>query len=160
VIQEPVGSINEVSYEDMMNTNVKGAIFTTELFIPILRDGASVIHNTSVSAFLIAPGTAIYAATKAALTAYSRTASVELASRKIRVNTIAPAITETPPIRQQQAAVPEIHQYLQNKFPMKRYAQPEEVAQLVTFLASDDAAFITGSEYVIDGGASLVSFVA
>lgn len=157
VTQEPIGSVTEEAFDAIINTNVKGAIFTTELFIPIMRDGGAIIHNTSVSAFLIAPGTAIYAASKAALRAYSETAAIELAGRKIRVNSIAPAITDT---RLIQGNPPEIHHYLQSKFPWKRFAQPVEVAKLVTFLASSEASFITGGEYVIDGGASLVSFVS
>lgn len=158
--QEPIGQISEEVLDEVMNTNFKGAVLTTEKFVPILNDGASIIHNTSVSAFLVAAGTAIYGASKAALTAYSRTAAIELAGRNIRVNTIAPAMTETEIIYQGQFANEEIHQYIRNKFPFKRYGKPEEVARLVTFLASDEASFITAAEYIIDGGATVNGFGA
>lgn len=156
--QEQIGQLTEDAFDSVMNINFKGAIFTTEKFIPILMDGASIIHTSSVNASSVAPGTAIYAASKAALTAYSKTAAVELADRKIRVNTVAPAMTETDFIYRGQLANEDVHKFLKNKFPFKRYGEPEEVAKLVTFLASDEASFITGSEYVIDGGLTINGF--
>jgi len=155
-LQEPIGQLTEEVFDTVADINFKGAVFTTEKFIPILNDGASIIHMTSVSAYTFATGTSIYSASKAALTAYSKSAAVELAGRKIRVNTVAPAMTETEAIYKGQFASEEIHNYLRDKMmPFKRYAQPEEVAKLVTFLASDDASFISGSEYTIDSGASV-----
>ncbi len=155
-LQEPVGQLTEETFDTLADINFKGAVFTTEKFIPILNDGASIIHLTSVSAYTFAPGTSIYSASKAALTAYSKTAAVELAGRKIRVNTVAPAMTETSAIYKGQFASEEIHTFLKDKImPFKRYAQPEEVAKLVTFLASDDASFISGAEYTLDSGASV-----
>lgn len=154
--QDPIGQITEENFDTIMDINFKGAVFTTEKFIPLLNDGASVIHMTSVSAYTFATGTGIYSASKAALTAYSKTAAVELAGRKIRVNTVAPAMTETDMIYKGQFSSEEIHAFLKDKImPFKRYGKPEEVAKLVTFLASDDASFISGAEYTIDSGASV-----
>lgn len=154
-LQEPIGQITEETFDVIAGINFKGAVFTTEKFISILNDGASIIHMTSVSAFAVAPGTSIYAASKAALTAYSKTAAIELAGRNIRVNIVAPAMTETAAIYQGEYANEEIHTFIRNKMPFKRYGRPEEVAKLVTFLASDDASFISGAEYTIDGAASV-----
>lgn len=154
-LQEPVGQVTETTLDQIMNINFKGAVFTTEKFIPILNDGASIIHMTSVSAFTYAAGTAIYSASKAALTAYSKNVALELADRKIRVNTVAPAMTETEMIYKGQFANEEIHTFIKSKFPFKRYGQPAEVAKLVAFLASDDASFISGGEYTVDSGASI-----
>lgn len=155
-LQEPIGEITEAVFDEVVDTNFKGAVFTTERFIPILKDGAAIIHNTSVSAFTFATGTAIYSASKAALTAYSKSVSVELADRKIRVNTIAPAMTETRAIYKGQFADEEIHAFLKEKImPFKRYGEPSEVAKLVAFLASDDASFISGGEFPVDSGASV-----
>ena len=154
-MQEPVGQITEETFDTIVDINFKGAVFTTEKFIPILNDGASVIHMTSVSAFTFATGTAIYSASKAALTAYSKSVSGELAHRKIRVNIVAPAMTETEMIYKGQFAGEEIHEFIKSKMPFKRYGKTEEVARVVTFLASDDASFVSGTEITIDGGASV-----
>ncbi len=157
-LQEPVGQITETAFDTMVDINFKGAVFTTEKFIPILNDDASIIHMTSVSAFTFVTGTAIYSASKAALTAYSKSVSVELANRKIRVNIVAPSLTETDAIYKGQFASEEIHTFMKSKMPFKRYGKPEEVARLVTFLASDEASYISGGEITIDGGASINAF--
>lgn len=154
--QEPVGHLTEEVFDKLSDINFKGAVFTTEKFIPILNDGASVIHVTSVSAFTYAAGTSIYAASKAALTAYSKSASVELAGRKIRVNTVAPAMTETAMIYRGELGTEEVHNFLKEKFmPFNRFAKPEEIAKLISYLSSDDASFISGAEFTIDSGASV-----
>jgi NAD(P)-dependent dehydrogenase (short-subunit alcohol dehydrogenase family) len=154
-LQEPVGQITGEALDTLMDINFKGAVFTTERFIPVLNDGASIIHMTSVSAFTYSSGTAIYSASKAALTAYSKSAAIELADRKIRVNIVAPAMTETDIIRRGPFANDEVHTYIKSKMPFKRYGQPAEVANVVTFLASDEASFISGAEITIDGAASV-----
>src|SRR5690554_2071687 len=154
--QEPVGEITEEIFDSLANINFKGAVFTTEKFVPILNEGASIIHVTSVSAFSYATGTSIYSASKAALTAYSKSASVELSGRKIRVNTVAPAMTETAMIFRGEMGTEEVHNFLKEKvMPFKRFGKPEEVAKLITFLSSDKASFISGAEYTIDSGASV-----
>ncbi|REA56488.1 short-chain dehydrogenase [Dyadobacter luteus] len=154
-LQEPVGQVTESIFDTMVDINFKGAVFTTEKFIPILNDGASIIHMTSVSAFTFASGTAIYSASKAALTAYSKSAAVELSDRKIRINIVAPAMTETEAIYKGQFASEEIHTFIRSKMPFKRYGEPAEVARTVAFLASDETSFISGAEITIDGGASV-----
>ncbi|MBC3540255.1 SDR family NAD(P)-dependent oxidoreductase [Rufibacter sediminis] len=154
-LQEPIGQVTEETFDTLIDINFKGAVFTTEKFIPLLKDGASIIHMTSVSAFVVATGTAIYGASKAALTAYSKSVAVELSDRKIRVNIVAPSMTETPIIYQGQFANEEIHTYIKSKMPFRRYGKPEEVAKLVSFLASDDASYISGGEFTVDGGASV-----
>ncbi|GGH64527.1 NAD(P)-dependent dehydrogenase (short-subunit alcohol dehydrogenase family) [Filimonas zeae] len=155
---EPVGSLTEDSYNRIMDVNFKGAIFTTEKFIPLLANGASVIHLSSVSAFAVGAGTAVYAASKAALNAYSRTAAIELAGKKIRVNSILPSMVDTALSAKAgfpESAIAEMDVFMKQKMPFKRYAQPDEVAKLAVFLASDDASFISGTEYVIDGAVTV-----
>ncbi len=151
----PVGQITEEMFDYQMGINFKGALFTTEKFLPILNDGSSIINLSSVNAYTGMPNTAVYAASKAALNAYTRTAATELAPRKIRINSINPGPINTPIF--EKTGMPEeqlkgFAEAMQNRIPLKRFGQPEEVAKLVSFLASDDAAFITGSEYNIDGG--------
>jgi NAD(P)-dependent dehydrogenase (short-subunit alcohol dehydrogenase family) len=154
----PIGQISEEMFDHQMGINFKGAFFTTEKFLPILNDGASIINLSSVIAYTGMPNTAVYAASKAALNSYTRTAATELAPRKIRVNVINPGPIATPIYGKTGMEEEQLNGFaeaMQNRIPLKRFGQPEEVAKLVSFLASDDASFITGSEYNIDGGINI-----
>jgi NAD(P)-dependent dehydrogenase (short-subunit alcohol dehydrogenase family) len=151
----PVGQNTEEMFDTQMGINFKGAVFTTEKFLPIINDGGSIINLSSINAYTGMPNTAIYAASKAALNSYTRTAATELASRKIRVNSVNPGPTYTPIFGKTGMAEDQLNEFaeaMQNRIPLKRFGQPEDIAKLVTFLASDDASFITGGEYNIDGG--------
>jgi len=151
----PVGQTSEEMFDTQMGINFKGAVFTIERFLPLLNDGASIINLSSINAYTGMPNTAIYAASKAALNAYTRTAATELAPRKIRVNSVNPGPVATAIFGKTgmpEAQLNDFASAIQNRIPLKRFGQPEDVANLVAFLASDDASFITGSEYNIDGG--------
>jgi len=151
----PVGQNTEQMFDTQMAINFKGAVFTIEKFLPILNDGASIINLSSINAYTGMPNTSIYAASKAALNSYTRTASIELAPRNIRVNSVNPGPVSTPIFGKTGMPEQQLNDFaaaIQNSIPLKRFGQPEEIANLVTFLASDDATFITGSEYTIDGG--------
>jgi len=151
----PVGQNTEEMFDTQMGINFKGAVFTIEKFLPLLNDGASIINLSSINAYTGMPNTAIYAASKAALNAYTRTAATELASRKIRVNAVNPGPVSTPIFGKTGMPEEQLNEFaaaIQNRIPLKRFGQPEDIANLVAFLASDDASFITGSEYNIDGG--------
>ena len=151
----PVGSLTEEVFDLQMGINFKGAVFTLEKFLPLLSQGASVINLSSVNAYTGMTNTAVYAASKAALNSYTRTAATELAGRSIRVNAVNPGPVATPIFGK--AGLPDeqlqgFAQAMQNRIPLKRFGQPAEIAKLAAFLASDDAAFITGAEINIDGG--------
>lgn len=151
----PIGQITEEGFDEQMGINFKGAIFTIEKFLPILSEGASIINLSSVNAYTGMPNTAVYAASKAALNSYTRTASTELAPRNIRINSVNPGPINTGIFGKSGLSQEMIQGFataLQNRIPLKQFGQPEDVAKLVTFLASDDASFITGAEYNIDGG--------
>lgn len=155
---EPIGGVTEQKFDEIMNINFKGAVFTIEKFLPILSEGASVIGLSSISAYVSALGAGIYSASKAALNAYVRTVAGHLAERKIRVNTVNPGPIATPIAMKAGFTEKDLEVMsgaLQNAVLLKRFGQPEEVAKLVTFLASDEASFITGAEYAIDGGAGV-----
>ena len=92
----PVGQIEEDLYDTTFDINVKGAVFTIEKFLPIINDGGSIINLSSVNAYTGMANTSIYAASKAALNSYTRTAATELAQRNIRVNAVNPGPVETP----------------------------------------------------------------
>ncbi len=151
----PVGETSEEMFDTQMGTNFKGAVYTIEKFLPLLNEGASIINLSSINAYTGMPNTAIYAASKAALNAYTRTAATELAPRKIRVNSVNPGPVFTPIFGKTGMPEAQLNDFaaaIQNRIPLKRFGQPEDIANLVSFLASDDASFITGSEYNIDGG--------
>ncbi|HAD97383.1 MAG TPA: short-chain dehydrogenase [Cryomorphaceae bacterium] len=154
-IPAPVGKVSEELFDHQMDINFKGAVFTIEKFLPILNEGASIINLSSVNAYTGMSNTAIYAASKAALNAYTRTAATELAPKKIRVNAVNPGPVATPIFGKtgmEEEQLNEFAQAMQNRVPLKRLGQPDDIANLVAFLASDEASFITGGEYNIDGG--------
>src|SRR5229473_4458341 len=151
----PFAETSESLYDEQFDINAKGAYFTIQKAIPFLNDGASIILNTSVVDDLGSPNTSAYAATKAALRSFARTAAAELVGRGIRVNTVAPGPIVTPIFGRTglpQEAIDDFAKGVLTKVPMKRFGQPEEVAGAVAFLASQDASYITGVEINVDGG--------
>ncbi|GAA0196537.1 SDR family oxidoreductase [Fulvivirga kasyanovii] len=154
-IPMPVGQNTEEGFDTLTDINFKGAVFTIEKFLPILNDGGSIINLSSVNAYTGMPNTSIYGATKAALNSYTRAAATELAPRKIRVNVVNPGPVATPIFSKTGMSEEQLKgmgEMMQNRIPLKRYGKPEEIAEMVAFLASDKASFITGAEYNVDGG--------
>jgi len=154
----PIGQNTEESYDYQMDTNFKGAVFTLEKFLPILNEGASIINLSSELANKGVANTSIYSASKAAMNSYTKTSATELAPRKIRVNSINPGPINTPiygKTGMTEEQLDGMAETFQNRVPLKRFAEPAEVAKLVTFLASEDSSFITGSEYNIGGGINI-----
>jgi NAD(P)-dependent dehydrogenase (short-subunit alcohol dehydrogenase family) len=151
----PLADTTEQVYDTNFDINAKGAFFTIQKAIPFLNDGASIILNTSVAGQKGFGTAGSYAATKAALRSFARTAASELVGRNIRVNTVAPGPIETPIFGRtglDKAAIDEMAQGFVSMVPMKRLGQPEEVAGAVAFLASSDSSYITGVEINVDGG--------
>jgi len=152
-----IESAVEENFDNVMDINFKGAYFTLSRLIPLLNDGASVVFLSSIVASTYRPGSSIYQASKAALNSIAKTAAAELAPRKIRVNTVSPGPTRTDVLRKSyDAATAEgIWDNLATTIPLKKIGKPEEVAQMVAYLCSDMASFVTGSDFVIDGGITL-----
>lgn len=157
-IPMPVGQNSEEGVNTLIDINFKGAVFTIEKFLPILNDGGSIINLSSVNAYTGMPNTAVYGATKAALNAYTRAAATELAPRKIRINVVNPGPIATPIFSKTGMSEEQLKgmgDMMQNRIPLKRYGKPEEIAEMVAFLASDKALFITGAEFNVDGGLNI-----
>jgi|ERR1043165_1721977 NAD(P)-dependent dehydrogenase (short-subunit alcohol dehydrogenase family) len=151
----PVDAVSEAHYDELFDINTKGAYFTIRKALPHLRDGASVIINTSVVSHQGLATGSVYAGTKAALRSFTRSLAAELVGRNIRVNAVAPGPIETPIFGRTGLAQEALEEFAKNiiaSVPMKRLGRPEEVASVVTFLASKDASYITGVELDVDGG--------
>jgi NAD(P)-dependent dehydrogenase (short-subunit alcohol dehydrogenase family) len=147
------------TFLNLYDVNVVGAVRLLQLCTPAMRSrGGAVVVLSSINADYATPSLAAYAATKAALNNLVKTAALELAPSKIRVNAIAPASIDTPLLREsfERTANPdEARANNVARHPLGRLGNAEEVAELVLFLVSDRAQWITGSIYPIDGGAGV-----
>ncbi|MFP3594327.1 SDR family NAD(P)-dependent oxidoreductase [Chryseobacterium sp. SIMBA_038] len=136
-------------YDRMIDVNIRStaeAVRTVQQFMP---DGGRIINMGSVGGRRIGgPGLSDYIATKAALSAYTRGLAWDLAPRKITVNSVEPGAIDTDMMPQD----PTIREAYINAIPLKRLGKPEEIASMVNFLASNEASYITGSAFSVDGG--------
>lgn len=156
-----LGTIEQTTeelFDNIVNINLKGAYFTLSKFIPILKDGASVVFLSSNTASMPGPGSSVYSASKTALNSVMKSAALELAPRKIRVNSVSPGPTQTEVMNKvglDEATVEGIMDVVIEKVPLKQMGRAEDVAKMVSFLSSDAAVFITGADFIMDGGMSL-----
>ncbi|MDR6736289.1 SDR family oxidoreductase [Sphingobacterium sp. 2149] len=150
--QYSIEDTTEEVFDDLYNINVKGLFFTLQKLIPHLSEGASVVlisSGVSVSGYA---QMGAYAATKSAVDAIARTAVTELADRKIRVNVVAPGLTDTP---MNQQTPPDIKNAIAAAVPLKRIGQADEIANAIVFLSSNEASYISGSYLAVDGGVTI-----
>jgi NAD(P)-dependent dehydrogenase (short-subunit alcohol dehydrogenase family) len=148
----PVEQTTEALYDEVMDVNVKGAFFTVQKALPLLKDGGAIVINTSVVGRKGIPTWSVYSASKAALRSLTRTLAAELLPRKIRVNAVAPGPVPTPNFRNEWQPSGTSADSVAAVVPMKRLGEAEEIARGVAFLASEEASYITGVELNIDGG--------
>ncbi len=150
----PFTSVDEATFDEMVNINFKGLFFNVQKALPLLNEGASVIFTTSIADQKGFPDTSVYSATKAAVRSLARTLSAELVDKKIRVNAIAPGPIDTPIFEKlgvPEEAVGGVKESFKSTVPMKRMGSPDEIARAALFLASDDSSFVLGVDLVVDG---------
>ncbi|WP_206244066.1 SDR family oxidoreductase [Novosphingobium terrae] len=151
----PITTTDEATYSRMMDVNVKGVFFTVQAVLPLMREGGSIVLNTSWLNQVGTPGRAILSASKAAVRSFARTMSAELLERGIRVNAVSPGSIETPIHRGKDQSEADFRAYAERvggQVPLGRMGRPEEIAAAVLFLASDASSYMLGAEIVVDGG--------
>ena len=151
----PLGEISEEHFDKIFGINVKGVLFTVQKALPLFQDGGSIILNASVNASKGIKASSVYSATKAAVRSFARTWTVDLKARKIRVNAISPGPIDTPifnGLNQSKEEIEQLKKSLITSVPMDRMGSPDEIAKVVSFLASDESSFVTGIELFVDGG--------
>jgi len=154
----PIEHTTEEQFDSVMSINLKGAYFMLSKFIPYLNDGASVVFLSSNSASMSIANSSIYSSSKLALNSVMKIAALELAPRKIRVNSVSPGPTKTEIMSKfglEQAVIDQLNENMISDIPLAKMGTAEDVAKLVAYLSDEAATFITGSEFVIDGGMML-----
>lgn len=153
----PLETASLDTYDLVMDINVKGVFQTVQAFAPIMRDGGSIILNTSWLNEVGTPGLSALSASKAAVRSFARTLSAELLSRKIRVNAVSPGAMNTPIHSKTGMSPTELNDFaarLQSKIPLGRFGEAHDIAHAALFLASDESSYMLGAEIVVDGGFS------
>lgn len=155
---EPLGHITDAAFDRTFAVNVKGTVFTVQKALPLMSAGASIILTGSTTGIKGTPAFSIYSASKAAIRNLARSWALDLQGSSIRVNVLSPGATDTPGLQGIADAVGGTTMYdaLLAQTPAGRIAQPEDIASVALFLASEDSAVMTGSEVFADGGMAQV----
>jgi 3-oxoacyl-[acyl-carrier protein] reductase len=147
----PLGQITEEHFHRMFDLNVLGVILVTQEALPLMGEGGSIINTSSVVSTLSPPGNPVYNASKAAVDCLTRTFARELGPKKIRVNSVNPGLVETegvnsaPHLKDRKDEVAKMNM-------LGRIGQPDDIAPIVVYLASDDASWTTGESFYVSGG--------
>ena len=154
----PFGTVDEAFFDLHFNANVKGLFFSVQKGLPLMKDGGAIILNGSIADIKGFPGMSVYSATKAAVRSFARTWTNDLRDRRIRVNVLSPGHIDTPILEslQQGEALIEMKQQFEKNVPLGRLGDPDEIAKAVSFLASDDASYVSGTELYVDGGVAQI----
>jgi 3-oxoacyl-[acyl-carrier protein] reductase len=148
----PIESTTEDQYRKMFDVNVLGTVLTTKAAVPHLGEGSSIINISSAVTSLLPPQSAIYSGTKGALDAITGVLANELGNRKIRVNAINPGIVETEGTHAAGFIGSDFEADAVTRTPLGRIGQPNDIASIAVFLASNDADWLTGEKLTASGG--------
>jgi len=155
-------TIEETTLEEwnrIFSINVTGMFLTSKYALPLLRksEGASIINFGSYDGYIADPGLAAYCATKGAVHALTKAMACDHGPEGIRVNAICPGYVDTPMLQSffgESGDIESLKKAVRDVHPMRNYGQPEDIANLVNWLASDEARYASGQLWVIDGGLS------
>lgn len=153
-----IETVTEAEYDHVMNINTKGAFFTLSRFVPLLSEGSSVVFLSSNTATMNKANSAVYSTSKAALNKIMKIAAAELAPRKIRVNAVSPGPTETEILNKMglgDEKLKELKQWIVSNVPLATMGRAQDVAKMVAHLSGEASVFVTGSEFMMDGGMHL-----
>jgi NAD(P)-dependent dehydrogenase (short-subunit alcohol dehydrogenase family) len=156
---QPLWAITEASVDRILSVNIKGTVFTVQKALPLMPPGGAIVINGSMAASKGMPAFSVYAASKAALRSFARGWSVDLKDRGIRVNVVAPGTIITPGYTTaglSDAQIDGFKAHASAAAPLGRTGTEDEIAKAVSFLASDDASYITGIELFVDGGTAQI----
>jgi len=148
----PIEAITEEHFHKQFNVNVLGLLLTTQAAAKHLPEGGSIINIGSVVARITPPGSAVYTATKGAVDAITGVLSKELGPRKIRVNSVNPGMVETEGSHAAGFIGSDFEKQAVANTPLGRVGQPDDIGKIVAFLASDDAGWLTGEQFLAGGG--------
>lgn len=148
----PIEAVTEAQYRRMFDVNVLGVLLTTQAAVKHLREGGSVINISSAVTSIFPPQSAVYTGTKGAVDAITGVLATELGPRKIRVNAINPGIVETEGTRSAGFIGSEFESQFVARTPLGRAGQPDDIAAVAVFLASDDSRWLTGEKITASGG--------
>ncbi|HSQ55365.1 MAG TPA: SDR family oxidoreductase, partial [Gemmata sp.] len=149
----PLEAVTAEHFHKQFNLNVLGLILSTQEAVKLFpATGGSIVNVSSLVATGRIPNAAVYAGTKAAVEAVTRSLAAELGSRKIRVNSVNPGLVETEGVHSSGISESDFRKQIESTTPLGRIGQPRDIAPAAVFLASDDAAWITGETLYIAGG--------
>lgn len=154
----PIQFLNSEDLNRIMAINAFAPMYMTQKIYKKkhINKGGSIVYTVSISGVnMVSMGGVMYAVSKNALDAFMRNAALEFSARNIRVNSVNPSRVKTPLIQNSIYSEEEIAKDLQT-YPLKRYAEPEEIANCIVFLLSDAASYVTGHALVVDGGKTLL----
>lgn len=152
VFDKQLHETTDQEWLDILDTNLTGVFRITRAVIPhMLGRGGSIVNVSSVAGLVGIPKLAAYSSTKGALLALTRCLAIEYAKETIRCNCVCPALVDTP-MAADAIADPEMNAMMMAAHPIGRVGTPDDVARMLLYLASDDASWVTGSVFTIDGG--------
>src|SRR5258707_219949 len=136
------------------DANVKGLFFWVQKGLLLMKDGGSIILSGWIADVKVFPAMSVYSSTKAAVRSFARTWTNDLRSRRIRVNVLSPGHIDTPIMEslQQGEALTRMKKEMANNVPLGRMGDSDEIAKVVSFLAPDEASYVSGTELYVDGG--------